>query len=167
MIKAGNGYPFPAFRLLGLFVQPLVALCPPLCAILQGRGGKYPSRKAARPVGANKRDSRKGHLERLNALPTSFLRCCFCQKRPCPVRLGRVQDKSRASQVTPGRSKRPAVRTAFRAFTGQGRGSRNRLESLAGVCFWRHFQAGKLHLASDLPQGPLFWGGGTASVLPS
>ena len=50
---------------------------------------------------------------------------------------GQKQDKSRVSQVTPGRSQRPAVRAAFRAFTDRGRDFRNCLECLAGVRFWR------------------------------
>ncbi len=80
---------------------------------------------------------------------------------------GQKQDKSRASQVTPGRSQRPAVRAAFRAFTGQERNSGNCLESLAGVRFWRHFRAEKSPLASALPKSQPFQGIDTASVLTS
>ena len=61
---------------------------------------------------------------------------------------GKKQDKSRASQVTPGRSHRPAVRTAFRAFTGRGKDSGNYLENLAGVRFWGHFREENHELAS-------------------
>ena len=64
---------------------------------------------------------------------------------------GKKQDKSRASQVTPGRSQRPAVRATFRAFTGRGRDSRNCLENLAGVRFWGHFRGRKYELASAFP----------------
>ena len=77
------------------------------------------------------------------------------------------QDKSRVSQVTPGRSQRPAVRAAFRAFTNRGRDFTNCLEGLAGVRFWGHFQAEKTPLASDLPETQLFQGTGTVSILLS
>lgn len=80
---------------------------------------------------------------------------------------GQKQDKSRASQVTPGRSQRPAVRAAFGVFTGQGRNSGNCLESLVGVRFWRHFRAKKSLLASGLPKSQLFQGIGAASALKS
>lgn len=119
---------------------------------MRGWAGEVPTRRSSPPCWGKQTRFRKGHLELLNALPTSFLRCCFRQKPPCPVTPGRVQDKSPAPQAAPGWSQRPAVRTAFRAFTGQGRDSRNCLKLLAGVCFWGHFQAGKPPLASDLPK---------------
>ena len=64
---------------------------------------------------------------------------------------GQKPDKSRASQVTPGWSQRPAVRAAFRAFTDRGRDSRNCLEDLAGVRFWGHFRGGNYALVSVFP----------------
>ena len=62
------------------------------------------------------------------------------------------QDKSRASQVTPGRLQRPAVRAAFRAFTDRGRDFRNCLERLAGVHFWGLFRGENHELASAFPE---------------
>lgn len=68
---------------------------------------------------------------------------------------GQKQDKSRASQVTPGRSQRPAVRAAFRAFAGRDRDSGNCLENLAGICFWGHFRGKNYALASAFPESLL------------
>ena len=68
---------------------------------------------------------------------------------------GQKQDKSRASQVTPGRLQRPAVRAAFRTFTGQERNSENCLESLIGVRFWGHFREENHALASAFPKSLL------------
>ena len=77
------------------------------------------------------------------------------------------QDKSPAPQAAPGRSQRPAVRAAFRAFTDWGRNFGNCLEDLMGVYFWRHFRAEKTLLASALPESQLFQGIGTASIVLS
>ena len=77
------------------------------------------------------------------------------------------QDKSPAPQAAPGRSQRPAVRAAFRAFTGRGGDFGNCLEGLAGVRFWGHFRAEKTPLASGLPETQLFQGIDTVSILLS
>ena len=68
---------------------------------------------------------------------------------------GQKQDKSRASQVTPGRSQRPAVRAAFRAFMGRNRDSGNNLKGLTGVHFWGHFRGENHALASAFPRALL------------
>ena len=80
---------------------------------------------------------------------------------------GQKQDKSRASQVTPGRSQRPAVRAAFRAFSGRGKSFQNSSEILSGYHIRRHFGTEKTLLASGLPENQPFQGVGTMSVLLS
>ncbi len=65
---------------------------------------------------------------------------------------GQKQDKSRASQVTPGRLQRPAVRAAFRAFASGSRDFGNSLKDLAGVRFWGHFKGENHELASAFPK---------------
>ena len=68
---------------------------------------------------------------------------------------GQTQDKSRASQVTPGRLQQPAVRAAFRAFASGSRDFGNSLKDLAGVRFWGHFKGENHELASAFPRALL------------
>ena len=77
------------------------------------------------------------------------------------------QDKSPAPQAAPGRSQRPAVRAAFRAFWGRGKGFQNCSEILSGYQIRRHFGTEKPLLASGLPKSQLFQGIGTASIVLS
>ena len=81
--------------------------------------------------------------------------------------------RGRRSRIKPGaaygsgRLQRPAVRTAFRSFTGRKKGFRNCSENLSGDHFRRHFPAEKTLLASTLPESPPFQGVGAMSVLLS
>ncbi len=89
--------------------------------------------------------------------------CIFLQV--CPVR--------KYSRIKPGaaygsgRSQRPAVRAAFRAFWGRGKGFQNCSEILSGYQIRRHFGTEKPLLASGLPKSQLFQGIGTASIVLS
>ena len=84
-----------------------------------------------------------------------------------------VSEGGRRSRIKPGaaygsgRLQRPAVRTAFRSFTGRKKGFRNCSENLSGDHFRRHFPAEKTLLASALPESPPFQGVGAMSVLLS
>ena len=98
--------------------------------------------------------------------------------REVPTRADRaelraVSEEGRRSRIKPGaaygsgRLQRPAVRTAFRSFTGRKKGFRNCSENLSGDHFRRHFPAEKTLLASTLPESPPFQGVGAMSVLLS
>lgn len=122
-----------------------------------------------------------------NGTPRQYARCdrtwaTVCRFSPStegvPTRaicagVGANLQRGRRSRIKPGaaygsgQSQRPAVRTAFRTFTGRRKGFRNCSENLSGDHFRRHFPAEKALLASGLPESPSFQGVGTMSVLLS
>ena len=126
-------------------------------------------------VAVNKRTAhRDSHCVRLWGAVCGL----FLPARQVPIRaicanVGANSQRGGRSRIKPGaaygsgQSQRPAVRTAFRTFTGRRRGFRNCSENLSEDHFRRHFSAGKALLASGLPESPPFQGVGTMSVLLS
>ena len=98
--------------------------------------------------------------------------------REVPTRADRaelraVSEEGRRSRIKPGaaygtgRSQQPAVRAAFKAFSGRDRGFQNYSEILGGYHIRCHFGTEKPLLTSGLPESQPFQGVGAMSVLPS
>ena len=154
----------PMAWVVSIHLPKIETWCWSLCAPLSG--------ETILPLKAQeqRRKSRRGGRANSPSLPMSFQPCAnLSLGTGCSAKAkgkgspeggfkgeGQKQDKSRASQVTPGRSQRPAVRAAFRAFTGRNRDSGSNLKGLAGVHFWGHFRGGNHALASAFPRALLF-----------
>lgn len=162
---------YPAGRMASVYLRGTETQCWGLCAPLSQKAIlplKYQEqrRRNCGKAGQFTQPSRNAFAAQSADFP-GHSRSAKCQGKGNAEGSILKQDKSPVPQAAPGRSQRPAVRAAFRAFPGQGRNSGNCLESLVGIYFWRHFQAEKTLLASGLPENQLFQGIGTASVLRS
>ena len=126
-------------------------------------------------VAVNKRTAhRDSHCVRLWGAVCGL----FLPARQVPIRaicanVGANSQRGGRSRIKPGaaygsgQSQRPAVRTAFRTFTGRKKGFRNCSENLSRDHFRRHFPVEKALLASILPESPPFRGVDVMSVLLS